>query len=174
MDEIKSLNKIEKKYTEKSELINKILEDPEFISCIKELIELEKDRIFCIHGLEHLFNVARIMQLINVEENLNLDRDEIYASALLHDLGRVEQYKNGRDHSIVSPEIAERILSRVGFADESIENICDAIRGHNNVEINILGKLLKFADKRSRNCYLCPASSQCKWSDEKKNRGILL
>ncbi|WAW14346.1 HD domain-containing protein [Peptostreptococcus equinus] len=165
---------LEDKYNEKSKRINAILSNPDFKYYIKEIDRLEENRIFCLHNLEHLFNVARSMQLINIEENLGLDRNHIYACALLHDLGRVEEYNGGKKHAIASSEISEKILKQVGFSSDEIENIKNAIIGHNNVEVNLLGKLLKFADKKSRNCYLCPASSKCKWSEEKKNKGVLL
>ena len=35
-----------------------------------------------------------------------------------------------------------------------------------------LNELFYKADKGSRNCLICPASSQCSWSDEKKNLKI--
>lgn len=52
------------------------------------LTNAEKDRIFCRHTMEHFLDVARLMYLYNLEEHAGLDKELIYAAALLHDIGR--------------------------------------------------------------------------------------
>ncbi|MDY5435563.1 HD domain-containing protein [Peptostreptococcus porci] len=154
--------------------IKKILSNRLFLDINNEITELERDRIFCKHGIEHLTSVARIMYINNLENGLGLDKELIYASALLHDIGRAEQYKNGREHSIAGLEISKKILSMCGFSEDEIELINSAIGSHNSNEEcnNELSNLLKYADKKSRNCFLCLASAECYWSDEKKNKTI--
>lgn len=55
------------------------------------IAQLESGRIFCRHGIDHLLDVARIMWIKNLEEDLEFDREVIYATALLHDIGKDEQ-----------------------------------------------------------------------------------
>ena len=43
----------------------------------------------------------------------------IYAAALLHDMGRVRQYRDGTEHHEESARIAARILPECGFSEES-------------------------------------------------------
>ena len=45
--------------------------------------------------MDHFLDVARIATLMAADEGLARDRDLLYAAALLHDIGRVEQYKRG-------------------------------------------------------------------------------
>ena len=73
--------------------INKILHHPKYKSLLEELNELEKDREFCNHTLEHFLDVARIAYITVLEEELNYSKDVIYSIALLNDIGRVIQYK---------------------------------------------------------------------------------
>ena len=42
----------------------------------------EKTRVFCKHDFSHLMDVARICYIINLEENLNIDKDLILS--LIH------------------------------------------------------------------------------------------
>lgn len=151
-----------------------IIKNKIFLEYMTELKNLEKDRIFCLHDIEHLLNVARIMQLINLEENKNIDKELIYASALLHDIGRVIQYKYGKNHAKASVDIAKTILDECGYNNNEINVICDAIEKHNSESTSELAKLLKYADKKSRNCYLCLARNECYWSESKKNDTILI
>ena len=53
------------------------------------IAQLESGRIFCRHGIDHLLDVARIMWIKNLEEQLEFDREVIYATALLHDIGKM-------------------------------------------------------------------------------------
>lgn len=71
-----------------------------------KLAALEKGRLFCSHQMDHLLAVARIAYIRNLERNLGLKKESIYAAALLHDIGKYAQYEEGIPHEIKSAEIA--------------------------------------------------------------------
>ena len=161
--------------------IHAIMTDERFIEKIKYIEEKEKTRIFCGHGYEHILSVARIAYILSLENNLCddiIDKETIYAAALLHDIGRAQDLKNDSDHRMESAIIAEEILRDAGFSNESVEMICYAIRKHgvstDKLEENYdkLAWLLYRADKKSRNCFICKASEECYWSEEKKTHFI--
>lgn len=164
---------MEFKSIKKMKRVNNIIHDDVFLKLINEIHMIEKNRKFCLHGIEHLLNVARMMQILNLEEDLHLDKEVIYGAALLHDIGRCEQYYNNGSHAQEGAIIAEDILFRAGYDKDEIEEICNAIKEHNNIGKSTLSKLLKFVDKRSRNCFLCNMRNECYWDDNKKNFDIL-
>ena len=71
--------------------VNAILRHPLFEQKLRLLDELEAERIFCRHDLTHLMDVARLMWIDVLEKGLGIDRELVYAAALLHDLGRADQ-----------------------------------------------------------------------------------
>ncbi|WP_291569174.1 MULTISPECIES: HD domain-containing protein [unclassified Clostridium] len=150
--------------------INKILNNKEFIKYTNELNELEEERKFCRHGMEHSLDVARIMYIKALENNLDISKDIIYATALLHDLGRVLQYKENIEHHEGSVIIAKNILIHCGYNESEIDEILIAIEKHRekNCETN-LSKLLYSCDKLSRLCFNCNVINECYWNNEKKN-----
>lgn len=144
--------------------VNRILHDDEFLSYSKKNEEAESERIYCRHNLFHSLDVCRIACILNLEKNLHLEKEVIYAAGLLHDIGRWKEYEDGTDHASASKELAAEILKRCGFSnEESIEILC-AIEGHrkNRTSPFPLGELLYRADKLSRNCTGCTARSTCK------------
>lgn len=157
--------------------IDNILEHECFKSCISELEQLERDRRFCRHGLDHGLDVARICYIINLEEKLLIKKDVLYAMALLHDLGRVMEYRQQDGHHVAGARLAEGILSDCGYQEDEIRDICDAISNHKSHEgvhnPNILAELLYRADKLSRDCFVCQARAECYWNEEIKNRSVL-
>lgn len=152
------------------ERVNSILRHPVFSEHLARLETLEQARIFCRHGLPHLLDVARMMWIAALERQLPLSREVVYAAALLHDLGRVEQIEAGTPHHQASAQLAARILPDAGFGEEEIALIQAAIASHrSDGGENRLGQLLYWADKKSRACWMCPAKDECNWPDEKKN-----
>ena len=120
----------------------------------------------------HLLDTARLAWIFNLEEELSLDRDIVYAAALLHDVGRCEQYKTGIPHAQAGAEIAETILADCGFTAEERKSIHYAIASHSKREPSqktVLADLLYRADKASRACFACAVETSCDWSSEKKN-----
>ena len=133
---------------------------------LSNIVKLESGRIFCRHGVDHLLDVARIMWIRN------------YACALLHDIGKDEQYESGISHDVASESVAAAILDGMpddlAFDGADVSAIKTAIMGHRRLRANSqpLERLLYAADKASRPCFACPARNACNWSDDKKNLSI--
>jgi len=159
------------------EKVNQLLDDKEYREQLQKLEELEKQRHYCKHGIEHLLAVARIAQLRNQQEEWRLDKESIYLAALLHDLGRIEEYEEGIPHHLAGTRKAERFLKKLNVPKEQRLQILKAVSIHRKeqegFQENRLGRLLAEADKASRNCRFCQAYQTCKWDEEKKNRKLL-
>ncbi|MBU5454410.1 HD domain-containing protein [Caproiciproducens sp. MSJ-32] len=154
------------------EKVNKILSHPKYKKLLEELKLLEKNRIFCKHSLIHFLDVARIAYIEVLEKGLNYKKEVIYAIALLHDIGRVIEYKEGIPHNIASAELAREILKDIEFSEEDKDMILKCIIDHRNENTDCLSKIIYDADKFSRNCFDCVARDLCKWSEDKKNKII--
>ena len=153
---------------------------PLYLSSYARLEELEKDRIFCCHQMNHLLDVARIACIFNLERNLGIEKDIIYSAALLHDIGKYRQYEEGIPHEIASTEIAGKILADmpadICFSGNEQQIILTAITGHRKLRANaeVLEALIYESDKASRACFACPAEPKCNWSNTKKNWEIYI
>lgn len=158
------------------ERINKILTDPFFHECINKTKELEKDRLFCKHGLDHLVDVSRISYIIALEsgrintiklklntEDINQLKEVIYAAGILHDIGRWKEYEDGSDHAVIGSTMAEPVLKRAGFDKQEILIITTAISQHRGQEgeRSVLGEVLWLADDYSRGCMECQGRDGC-------------
>lgn len=156
------------------ERVNRLLADKEYKELLERLKELEKDRIFCRHGMEHLLAVARIAWIRNLEENLGLEKEVVYLSALLHDLGRVDEYEYGRPHHEAGQIRAAYFLKKIGYPQQKREQILEAVEGHRRRETGKKGlaSVLAEADKASRDCGYCKAYDDCKWSMDEKNHSL--
>lgn len=179
------------------ERADKIFHHPVYQKHFLELQEMEKERIFCNHTLEHFLDVARLMYIAHLEKGLTQKKDVIYAAALLHDIGRGIQYSAGIPHDLASVQISEEILPECGYSEEEIAMIYHAILHHRqskqqkdnssaenaknaqysecseySEDAEALAEALYTADKQSRNCFACPALEECNWSAEKKNMAI--
>lgn len=153
--------------------IDRIIQNPQYVDTLKRLQVLETDRIFCRHDISHFMSVARLMWIEVLEQQLPVDREVVYAAALLHDIGRVAQMEHGIPHEQASAEFAQQILPDAGFNEVELSEVTAAILSHReDCSVNELGKILYQADKRSRDCWCCSASDLCNWPDEKKNKGI--
>lgn len=132
----------------------------------------EINRIFCKHGLQHAFDVARICYIMNLERDLKIEKDIIYAAALLHDIGKWQQYTNKVPHNLLSAEYAVSILSECSYNQNEIDMIVKAIENHRKAcaEDDSLTYLLYLADKKSRACFNCDALQECNWREDKRNK----
>lgn len=165
---------------------NKIIDNKEYRHLLEELEVLEENREYCRHGLEHLLDVARISYIMILEDNSGIPKDLIYATALLHDIGRGKSYKSGENHDEVSAHIAKDILPLCGYSEEEITQICGAITSHSGrIDIEEFQKsrqdkklsledYIKAADQLSRNCFNCKASLTCKWTSKEKNNRVYI
>ena len=152
--------------------INKILYSEKFKQYCKRNKTAEANRSFCRHDIDHFLSVARIAVIINLQENLQINEEYIYAAALLHDIGRYEQYETGIPHEISSTILAEPILEETGFQKEERNIILESIRNHRSSEVALsktLSDVIYRADKMSRNCFVCEREKDCDWKADKKN-----
>ena len=161
------------------ERVTKIISNELYKESQLAIDDYEKERKFCNHSFNHYLDTARIAYIISLEEEYKFDKEIIYATALLHDIGRVDEYKLGISHDIASAQKAKIILEQCYFKDNEIEIICEAIKNHREYKNKInsnkgmtLSELLYRADKLSRCCYNCNAYLECKWDDEIKNNNI--
>ncbi|MFR7669798.1 MAG: HD domain-containing protein [Collinsella sp.] len=80
------------------------------------------------------------MWIKNLEEQLEFDREVIYATALLHDIGKDEQYESGISHDVASERVADAILGGmpddVAFEPADAAAIKTAILGHRKLRVN--------------------------------------
>ena len=139
--------------------VQAIWQHPLYQEHLTALTRLESDRIFCRHTPEHFLDVARLAYIF---------------AALLHDIGRAEQYTNGTPHDEAGVTIAGQILADLNFSESEKAQILTAIGEHRSSTGNlpILSQIIYEADKKSRNCFLCSAEKECYWAPEKKNMTI--
>ena len=160
--------------------VNAIITHPVYREYYDRLEVLEERRPFCCHQMAHLLDVARIAYIRSLEDHLDLDKEVIYAAAVLHDIGKSLQYEKNIPHEISGAEIAEKILNSLpeatAFSTVEIQMILTAIRGHRKPreDAEPLERLLYESDKASRTCFACPAEQECDWSIEKKNMEITI
>lgn len=158
------------------ETVEAVRSHPLYQEHLARLAELERDRVFCRHGVGHLLDTARIAWIFNLEHNLGFRKEAVYAAALMHDIGKDEQYERGIPHEEASARIAREILDDMGAAFDEAE--CDAIvaaiREHRRLPegASLLGTMLYDADKASRTCFACPVREDCSWSSEKMNLSV--
>lgn len=155
------------------ERVNRIWNHSEFKKHLQIINDYEVDRKFCRHDMSHMLDVARIMWILNEKEQLHISDEIIYATALLHDIGRALQYSDKIEHEVAGGKIAPAILKDTGFEEGQIDRIVNAISSHReDVKATSLGDLLYRADKLSRACFACNVKDECYWSEEKKNLQI--
>lgn len=162
------------------ERVNAILAHPLYQKYYRRLEKLEQGRIFCRHQMPHLLDVARIAYITSLEHNMGLEKELVYAAAILHDIGKCAQYEEGIPHEQAGEQFAAEILAALpedhAFSGEEKKRILTAIRGHRKLRENPepLEWLLYTGDKASRMCFTCPAEGECDWSTEKKNMEIII
>ncbi len=154
--------------------VTKIYEHPYYQECLKRIEKAEKDRIFCCHDMQHFLDVARLAYIFSVERGYDVPKAQIYGAALLHDIGKWQQYEEGTPHEMASAVIAERLLEETEFTEEEKEGLLKAILEHRkkSPKTSTLSEILYDADKASRNCFLCKAKDNCNWDTKKKNLEI--
>jgi len=159
-----------------SQRINQILKNPTYQDHLNHIKRHETERPFCTHDITHFLDVARIGYILNLEKELRIPQDIIYGAALLHDIGKWQQYEEGTAHEIASAKICAPILQAAGYHQEEIKRIQVAILSHRDAAIEgeeSLSGLLFMADKLSRKCFECKMVNQCDWPYIIKNSHIV-
>ena len=158
--------------------VGQIMTNPLYKDTMEKIRNCEKGRIFCLHGLQHCLDVARIAFIINLEEEMHIRKDLIYGAALLHDIGRASEYKDGIPHEEAGYRLAQEILKQTDYDLEEQQEILEAVHFHRRIPDaqvqGTLSGLIKKADKLSRLCFDCQAEEECFWPDSKKNKTILV
>jgi len=152
-------------------VLEEIYIQPMYQQSIEKINQLEKERIFCGHNLEHFKEVARIGCLWNKRLEKPFDEALIIGFAFLHDIGRWCEYETGESHEQASVRLAKDLLEATSYTQEAQALILEAIAHHREVTTDKkgFGELMYKADKASRACYNCKVQDQCYWPDEKKN-----
>ena len=148
--------------------INAILTHPLYQQELAHIRQAEQQRPYCRHTLEHFLDVARLLYIHTLENHLPYSRTLLYATALLHDIGRAHP-----DHHLASASLARTILTDCRFSPTDITLITTAITHHRDPHTtDPLSHLLYHADKTSRLCFLCPAQPDCNWPLTKQNHTL--
>lgn len=145
------------------EMVDAILNHPQYIKDMALNAEAEKDRLFCRHDLQHSFDVARVAYIMSLERQFTISKEVIYATALLHDIAKWKQYKYGVDHALEGAILAKEILEDIGVSKKETEEITDAIKTHRRKETrkSRLGIVLYESDKSCRPCIFCSSLIEC-------------
>lgn len=160
--------------------INKIIDNRQYRNLLKKNEEEEADRRFCTHHFEHLLTVARLTYILLLEEQYPfISREIAYAAALLHDIGRWQEYKSGEDHAESGSRLAKPILDAAGFDDSEQELIIKAIAQHRvkndqDRHRSPLSKALGKADRFSRLCFKCSERANCKKLERQPHKERLI
>lgn len=154
--------------------VNSILNNEKFREYLNKNNEAEKERKFCSHNLQHFIDVGRIAYIMALEKNLEVNKEIVYATALLHDIGRWMQYNEGVPHEIASYKLAQDILVECGFNEKERTMISSAILNHRKKgnEVGTFEHIFYLSDKLSRSCFNCQVVDECNWSEQKKNYKI--
>ncbi|MCM1209725.1 MAG: HD domain-containing protein [Ruminococcus sp.] len=123
--------------------------------------------------IRHYFETGELLPPKSLEEKMKIDKELIYAAALLHDIGRAMEYKDGSPHHEMGAKLAEKILLHADFNSDEIKTICHAITCHKSEsDGDLLSSFLYRADKLSRCCFRCEAYDECYWDEGMKNKTI--
>ncbi|MBQ5735625.1 MAG: HD domain-containing protein [Lachnospiraceae bacterium] len=155
--------------------VNSIYRHPLYQKKYNALQKAEEHRRFCNHTLEHFLDVARLMYIYSMEHELSISKEIIYATALMHDIGRIDQIEKNIPHEKAGAALCDIILPDCGFTKDEIGMIKEFIIHHRTKDTESyqpLYQMLYWADKKSRNCFACAMQAECNWNKEKMNLEI--
>jgi len=89
---------------------------------------LRGSRVPPSHGYDHVRRVVSLCEFIGDREGA--DVEILRAAAWLHDVGRPEEERTGRDHARISARIAAKVLPSVGFPESKLDDVVHAIEAH--------------------------------------------
>ena len=85
--------------------VDRLIQNEKYLETMGQIHEMERQRIYCHHGFNHLLDVARIAYLINLEMEFGYEKEFLYLCALLHDIGRAKEYSTGVSHEKAGVEL---------------------------------------------------------------------
>jgi uncharacterized protein len=94
------------------------------LSCLWEAVESILPRSGS-HGIEHTRRVYQICFLLG--ERLGADLEVLLPAAILHDIGRCREVTSHAEESV---RLSEKVLGELGFEEQRIKRIIEAIRAH--------------------------------------------
>ena len=159
------------------ERCTRLLQHPLYKEYTGRTIDAERGRIFCRHDMAHFLDTARIGYILILENGLPIEKELMYACALLHDAARCEQ-DGGLTHEETGARLAQRLMPECGFSDDETRTAAEAIRAHRSPPKDAgapktLSDVLYAADKLSRRCFDCAAYDECNWQESRKNTSII-
>ncbi|MCR4956461.1 MAG: HD domain-containing protein [Lachnospiraceae bacterium] len=158
------------------EYVNRLISNETYMKTMGEIHEMEKSRIYCHHGFNHLLDVARIAYIINLEKGFGYDKEFLYLCGLLHDIGRAKEYITGVSHKQCGVTLAKELLAQIDYPKEKQELILEKVAQHGHAPMPKEGitrdNFFWFADKRARNCFACKAAGTCNWPMEKRTMEV--
>ncbi|MDD2234345.1 MAG: HD domain-containing protein [Desulfitobacteriaceae bacterium] len=151
--------------------VNRLIRNFSYQDYLLKIAKAEKKRKYCKHNFDHGLTVARIAYAYLLEQDETcLEKEIIYVTALLHDIGRWVEYRTGEDHARASAALAQPLLEESGFNPEEIKTIIKAIAEHSkhsSENLSVLGRSLALADNWARDCRSCKAKDGCyKFTEE--------
>jgi len=82
-------------------------------------------------GIPHSERNYQMSMTLAKNEGIQVDKDIIFATAFLHDIGAIDPYKKEEvEHSVRSVEIVESLLASYGFPMQKWPKVKAAILGH--------------------------------------------
>lgn len=102
------------------------------------------------HDEGHIRRVEGAVRLLAQKEK-NVDMDVLIAAALLHDIGREEQFRTGESHAAIGARMVKAYLIEQGESEDFAAHVSACIRTHsfrqNDPPASMEAKLLYDADK---------------------------
>ena len=125
-----------------------LLLDEDVIQEIEKFARKHSDDSFD-HGWPHVIRVLHLAEKIAKMENANIYI--VRTSALLHDIGRMYEMRQNKNHAIISAEMAKDLLDSLNVCENCVEEVVHAIKAHSfslGIEPKTIeAKVLSDADK---------------------------
>lgn len=123
---------------------------------MKTIVGKEMEGASPAHDINHVMRVYNLcLQLASYEQSV--DMDVLKTAALLHDIARTREDKDGHshvlnvDHAVFGAEMSDKILRELGYPTGKIDNVKHCIAAHRfrggNLPKTIEAKILSDADK---------------------------
>jgi uncharacterized protein len=123
---------------------------------LKAIVEKEMKGASPAHDIDHVMRVYNLCLKLS-KHYPSVDLEVLKTAALLHDVARLREDKNGHshslrvDHAVLGAEMSSAILMKLGYSDERIEQVTHCIRVHRfrgeNQPFTMEAKILSDADK---------------------------